>query len=62
MADEQNQLLHPATSLDGRLAAKQEAKETDGSEILPEDMTTVPDTRDVAASRNAVGGSRGRGD
>lgn len=55
MADEHNQLQEAAVSLDKRLAGRQrnpDAKETDGAESLREDMTAVPDTRDVAASRD----------
>jgi len=62
MADEHNQLQEAAVSLDKRLAGRQRnpgTKETGSAENLPEDMTAVPDTRDVAASRDAASASNG---
>ena len=57
MTDERERLHSAAAALDTRLSEKPKTSNGTGShetEGLPEDMTNLPDTRDLSASRNAT--------
>lgn len=57
MADEREKLHSAAAALDNRLSEMTKTSNFTGdhkTESLPEDMTDVPDTRDLSASRNAT--------